>query len=138
MTISPQLCFLFALLHFAQTQQVPTNPGTQAPPFTAGDTTGQVWSWGHNRRGQLGLGDGLYGGNPKYPNDVPGCTESPDQKCMPQFVRRPSPMRLPPLYTGRLAFISAGSSRKTPSTKSRFARIAELPRGRSVALWPVW
>lgn len=118
MTISPQLCFLFALLQFAQTQQVPTNPGTQAPPFTAGDTTGQVWSWGHNRRGQLGLGDGLYGGNPKYPNDVPGCTESPDQKCMPQFVRRPSPMRLPPLYTGRLAFISAGAYHTVAVTDS--------------------
>jgi len=33
---------------------------------------GRVWSWGHNTRGQLGLGDGLYGGDPRLPNEIPG------------------------------------------------------------------
>lgn len=40
---------------------------------TVADTgIGRMWSWGHNTRGQLGLGDGLYGGDPRFPNDVPG------------------------------------------------------------------
>lgn len=109
---------LLALLHTVVSQQVFTNPGIAPPPFFAGDTTGQVWTWGHNRRGQLGLGDGLYGGNPQYPNDVPGCVESPDQKCLPEFVRRPSPMRMPPLYTGRIEFISAGAYHTVAITES--------------------
>eukprot|EP00960_Hanusia_phi_P025453 745652-Hanusia_phi.AAC.5 len=33
---------------------------------------GRAWSWGYNTRGQLGLGDGLYGGDPRFPNDIPG------------------------------------------------------------------
>ncbi len=31
---------------------------------------GRLWSWGHNTRGQLGLGDGLYAGDPRFPNEV--------------------------------------------------------------------
>jgi alpha-tubulin suppressor-like RCC1 family protein len=109
MAIVSRFALLLALLHFVHSQQVLTNPGNTAPPFFAGDTTGQVWTWGHNRRGQLGLGDGLYGGDPNYPNDIPGCIESPDQKCAPEFVRRPQPMRMPPIYTGRIEYISAGA-----------------------------
>ena len=104
-----RLVCVLALLHSARPQQILTNPGNAAPPFSAGDTTGQVWTWGHNRRGQLGLGDGLYGDDPNYPNDIPGCIESPDQKCAPEFVRRPQPMRMPPVYSGRIEHISAGA-----------------------------
>jgi alpha-tubulin suppressor-like RCC1 family protein len=125
MTTTTKLWIVLALIHSTVSQQPLTNPGTAAPPFFAGDTTGQVWTWGHNRRGQLGLGDGLYGGDANYPNDIPGCIESPDQKCMPEFVRRPSPMRMPPQYvppfpplyfcdilrrySGRIQHISAGA-----------------------------
>ncbi len=40
-----------------------------------------MYSWGHNMRGQLGLGDGLYGGDTRYPNEVPGCRSLPGEDC---------------------------------------------------------
>ena len=40
--------------------------------FVADTGAGRAWAWGHNVRGQLGLGDGLYGGDPRFPNEVPG------------------------------------------------------------------
>eukprot|EP00282_Hemiselmis_andersenii_P032523 CAMPEP_0169463874 /NCGR_PEP_ID=MMETSP1042-20121227/20348_1 /TAXON_ID=464988 /ORGANISM="Hemiselmis andersenii, Strain CCMP1180" /LENGTH=1709 /DNA_ID=CAMNT_0009576651 /DNA_START=1 /DNA_END=5130 /DNA_ORIENTATION=+ len=33
---------------------------------------GRMWTWGHNTRGQLGLGDGLYNDDARFPNEVPG------------------------------------------------------------------
>ena len=48
-----------------------------SPPFNiksfVSDTgIGHLWAWGYNVRGQLGLGDGLYGGDPRFPYEVPG------------------------------------------------------------------
>lgn len=38
--------------------------------FVVDTGPGRMWSWGHNTRGQLGLGDGLYAGDPRFPNEV--------------------------------------------------------------------
>ena len=61
---------------------------------------GRMWSWGHNTRGQLGLGDGLYGGDPRFPNEIPGapavvmpsfCFDEHSEELIPE--RRCAPSR---------------------------------------------
>uniref|UniRef100_A0A7S4PFN2 RCC1-like domain-containing protein n=1 Tax=Guillardia theta TaxID=55529 RepID=A0A7S4PFN2_GUITH len=60
---------------------------------------GRAWSWGYNTRGQLGLGDGLYGGDPRFPNDIPGapgllmpsfCFDTATQQLIPNLNCDPS------------------------------------------------
>jgi hypothetical protein len=60
---------------------------------------GRIWSWGLNTRGQLGLGDGLYGGDPRFPNEIPGapamvmpifCFDPVTEKLLPELNCDPS------------------------------------------------
>jgi hypothetical protein len=46
---------------------------------------GRLWAWGHNMRGQLGLGDGLYAGDKRFPNEIPvrSCTRPRTRPCGP-------------------------------------------------------
>lgn len=50
----------------------PPSSSLTLSPFLLQTGKGRLWSWGHNTRGQLGLGDGLYAGDPRFPNEVPG------------------------------------------------------------------